>query len=211
MDLPKKIIQPVRLIFATNNANKLEEIRLAIGSRVEIISLADAGIRQEIPEPFDTLHENAQAKAQTIFRITGGENCFSEDTGLEVDALDGKPGVHSARYAGEPVSHINNTRKLLAALEGSSNRHARFITVICLILRGREYYFEGRCEGHILTDPAGSSGFGYDPVFVPDGSQKSFAEMNPEEKNIFSHRRKAGDLLIAFLKTQTDSTAHVQN
>jgi XTP/dITP diphosphohydrolase len=201
----------VKLIFATNNRYKLEEFRLAIGSKVEIITLRDAGIQQEIPEPYNTLKENAREKAKTIHQLSGGENCFSEDTGLEVDALGGEPGVHSARYAGEPVSYSNNTRKLLRALADSSNRRARFITVICLILSGREYFFEGRCEGQILRTVAGEGGFGYDPVFLPDGSNKSFAEMSPEEKNIFSHRRKAGDLLIAFLKTQTDTPTHAQN
>jgi XTP/dITP diphosphohydrolase len=201
----------VKLIFATNNAHKLEEIRIAIGSHVKIISLAEAGIQQEIPEPFETLKENAREKAQTIYRLSRGENCFSEDTGLEVDALGGEPGVHSARYAGEPVSYTNNTRKLLRALADSSNRRARFITLICLILNGTEYFFEGRCEGRILRSPVGQAGFGYDPVFMPDGSSKSFAEMDAEEKNVFSHRRKAGDLLIAFLKTQLYSPSNAQN
>ena len=201
----------MKLIFATNNAHKLEEIRIAIGSHVEIISLAEAGIQQEIPEPFETLKENAREKAQTIYRLSRGENCFSEDTGLEVDALGGEPGVHSARYAGEPVSYTNNTRKLLRALADSSNRRARFITLICLILNGTEYFFEGRCEGRILRSPVGQAGFGYDPVFMPDGSSKSFAEMDAEEKNVFSHRRKAGDLLIAFLKTQLYSPSNAQN
>jgi XTP/dITP diphosphohydrolase len=194
----------VKLIFATNNLHKLEEMRLAVGSRLEIISLEDAGILQEIAEPYDTLKENAREKAQTIQRLSGGENCFSEDTGLEVDALGGEPGVHSARYAGEPVSYSNNSRKLLRALADAQNRRARFITVICLILNGKEYFFEGRCEGQILRSPAGVAGFGYDPLFLPDGASKSFAEMDPQEKNGFSHRRKASDLLIAFLKTQTD-------
>jgi XTP/dITP diphosphohydrolase len=200
----------VKLIFASNNANKLRELRSAIGSKLEVISLKDAGIDQEIPEPHNTLKENARVKAQTIYKMTGGENCFSEDSGLEVDALGGEPGVHSARYAGEPVSAANNIRKLLRALADSSNRRARFITVICLILQNKEYFFEGRCEGQVLRSPAGNGGFGYDPVFQPDGSDKSFAEMSEEEKNIFSHRRKAGDLLIAFLRTQTEST-HGQN
>jgi XTP/dITP diphosphohydrolase len=191
----------VKLIFASNNAHKLRELRSAVGSKVEIISLEEAGIQKEIPEPFDTLKENARIKAQTIRQLSGGENCFSEDTGLEVDALGGEPGVHSARYAGEPVSSENNIRKLLRALADSTNRRARFITVICLILEDREYFFEGRCEGQILRSPAGTDGFGYDPVFLPDGSFKSFAEMNAEEKNKFSHRRKAADQLIAFLKT----------
>ena len=192
----------MKLIFATNNQHKLEEIRLAIGSEVEIVSLADSGIQQEIPEPFHTLKENAQVKAQTIHQLSGGENCFSEDTGLEVDSLGGEPGVHSARYAGEPVSFANNIRKLLLAMTDAENRRARFITVICLILNSREYYFEGRSEGSILRSARGMAGFGYDSVFVPEGSQKSFAEMTAEEKNLFSHRRKAGDLLIAFLKKQ---------
>jgi XTP/dITP diphosphohydrolase len=204
-------IQFVKLIFATNNPNKIEEMRFAIGSQTEIISLAEAGIQKEIPEPFDTLKDNAREKAQTIHRLTGGENCFSEDTGLEVDALGGEPGVHSARYAGEPVSYSNNCRKLLRALADSSNRRARFITVICLVLNGTEYFFEGRCEGQILRTPAGTAGFGYDPLFLPDGSSKSFAEMDPDEKNEFSHRRKAGELLIAFLKNQSDLQTNAQN
>lgn len=192
----------MKLIFASNNAYKLREFRSAIGSKMEIISLAEAGIQKEIPEPFDTLKENAKIKAQTIHQLSDGENCFSEDTGLEVDALGGEPGVQSARYAGEPVSSENNIRKLLKALADSTNRRARFITMICLILEGREYFFEGRCEGQILLSPVGTEGFGYDPVFLPDGSYKSFAEMNAEEKNKFSHRRKAADLLIAYLKTR---------
>lgn len=191
----------MKLIFASNNADKLRELRSAIGSKLEIVSLKDAGIFEEIPEPYETLKENARVKAQTIHRVSGGENCFSEDSGLEVDALGGEPGVHSARYAGEPVSPENNIRKLLRAMADSSNRRARFITVICLIFEGKEYFFEGHCEGQILRSPAGEGGFGYDPVFLPDGSDKSFAEMSKDEKNIFSHRRKAGDLLVAFLKT----------
>jgi XTP/dITP diphosphohydrolase len=201
----------VKLIFASNNAHKLEEFRSAVGPRPEIISLREAGIQQEIPEPFETLKENARVKAQTIHQLTGGENCFSEDSGLEVDALGGDPGVHSARYAGEPVSAEANIRKLLRALTDSANRRAQFITLICLIFHNREYFFEGRCEGQILRSPSGQGGFGYDPVFLPDGSDKSFAEMNTDEKNVFSHRRKAADLLIAFLNTQTDPSTHVQN
>jgi XTP/dITP diphosphohydrolase len=201
----------VKLIFATNNPHKLEEIQTAVGSKLNLISLADAGIDIEIPEPFHTLNANAQAKAQTIHQISGGANCFSEDTGLEVDALGGEPGVHSARYAGEPVSYSNNNQKLLLALSDSSNRRARFITVICLIIGAHEYFFEGRCEGQILREIRGDGGFGYDPIFVPDGSKKSFAEMSAEEKNKFSHRCKAIDLLIAFLKNKTESTAHAQN
>jgi XTP/dITP diphosphohydrolase len=195
----------VKLIFASNNPHKLQELRSAIGSKLEIESLQQAGIFQELPEPFPTLKENARSKAKMINQLTRGENCFSEDTGLEVDALGGEPGVHSARYAGEPPDPANNVKKLLRAMTDSSNRRARFTTIICLILNGKEYFFEGRCEGQILRTPSGSNGFGYDPIFRPDGSDKSFAEMNEEEKNLYSHRRKAGDLLIAFLKTQTES------
>lgn len=211
MVLSTKIIHPVKMIFASNNAHKLEELQRAIGSKVDIISLSASGIEVDIPEPYDSLKENAQTKACTIHKLSGGENCFSEDTGLEVDALGGEPGVRSARYAGEPVSYANNNRKLLGALADSTNRRARFVTVICLILDDREYFFEGCTDGQILRTPAGDAGFGYDPLFMPDGSDRSFAEMNPEEKNIYSHRRKAGDALISFLKTQTDPKANAQN
>jgi XTP/dITP diphosphohydrolase len=193
----------VKLIFASNNPHKLQELRSAIGSSLEIISLKEAGIFQDLPEPFPTLKENARSKARFINHLTDG-NCFSEDTGLEVDALGGEPGVHSARYAGEPANPANNVRKLLRAMADSANRRARFTTIICLILHHKEYFFEGRCEGEILRSPSGSGGFGYDPVFQPDGGDKCFAEMSEEEKNVFSHRRKAGDLLIAFLRTQTE-------
>jgi XTP/dITP diphosphohydrolase len=194
----------VKLIFASNNHHKLQELRSAIGSKLEIVSLKQAGIYQDLPEPFPTLKENARSKARFINHMTGGENCFSEDTGLEVEALGGEPGVHSARYAGEPPNPANNIRKLLRAMADSTNRRARFTTIICLILHNKEYFFDGRCEGEILRSPFGSGGFGYDPVFQPDGSEKCFAEMSGEEKNVFSHRRKAGDKLIAFLKTQTE-------
>ena len=208
---PENAVQSVKLIFATHNPHKLKEMQLAIGSEMEIISLEEAGIRQEIPEPFDTLKENALVKAETIHRISGGENCFSEDTGLEVDALGGQPGVHSARYAGEPVSPANNIQKLLRALGDSQERQARFITVICLILRGKTYFFEGRCEGQILRNTNGVLGFGYDPVFLPEGATKSFAQMDPDEKNTYSHRRKAADELIRFLKKQTELPVNGQN
>ena len=194
----------MKLIFASNNQHKLQELRSAIGLNLEIISLKEAGIFEDLPEPYPTLKENARSKARFINHLTGGGNCFSEDTGLEVDALGGEPGVHSARYAGEPANPANNIRKLLRAMADSTNRRARFTTIICLILHNKEYFFDGRCEGEILRSPFGSGGFGYDPVFQPDGSDKCFAEMSEEEKNVFSHRRKAGDRLIAFLKTQTE-------
>jgi XTP/dITP diphosphohydrolase len=165
---------------------------------MEIISLKEAGINIDIPEPHDTLEENAREKARTIFSLTA-ESCFSEDTGLEVEALEGAPGVKSARYAGDERSFEKNISKLLKELEKAGNRKAQFRTVICLILDGEEYFFEGICKGNIARDEKGEQGFGYDPVFIPEGSEKSFAEMNTEEKNFYSHRRKAVDKLVVFL------------
>lgn len=189
------------LIFATNNQHKVDEIRSVIGNRFTVITLKEAGIDIDIPEPHDSLHENASEKSNTIFRITH-QNCFSEDTGLEVEALNGEPGVKSARYAGEDKDFDANIQKLLHKLDGSANREAQFRTVISLILNEKEHLFEGICKGTIIHEKRGSSGFGYDPVFIPEGSEKTFAEMSLEEKNVFSHRRKATDLLLAFLKTQ---------
>ena len=191
----------MRLLFATNNAHKVEEIQSAIGNLMEVISLQQAGLDIDIPEPHDTLEANASEKSRTIHRLTG-LSCFSEDTGLEVYALNGEPGVKSARYAGEDRAFEKNIEKLLNNLDGQTNRSARFRTVISLILDGQEHLFEGICEGRILAAPAGGKGFGYDPVFAPDGEQRSFAEMSLEEKNRFSHRRKAADKLIAFLHQQ---------
>ena len=187
------------LIFATNNAHKVEEIQAAIGRELEVLSLRQAGIDIDIPEPHPTLEANASEKSTTIHRLTGGD-CFSEDTGLEVAALNGEPGVKSARYAGEDRSFSSNIEKLLHNLQGSADRTARFRTVISLILDGQEHLFEGICDGRILTTPAGEKGFGYDPVFTPDGANRSFAEMSMDEKNQYSHRRKAADKLVAFLK-----------
>jgi XTP/dITP diphosphohydrolase len=189
----------IRIIFATNNANKVEEIQAAIGTSLEVISLHRAGIDIEIPEPHDTLEANATEKSSVINRLTG-ENCFSEDTGLEVPALNGEPGVKSARYAGGNRSDEKNIEKLLHRLNGSTDRRARFRTVISLIWEGREHLFEGTCEGHILLSPVGENGFGYDPVFVPTGDTRSFAQLSLEEKNRYSHRRKAADQLIAFFR-----------
>jgi XTP/dITP diphosphohydrolase len=188
----------MKIVFATNNQHKVKEIRSALPEDISIITLLEAGIDVDIPEPHETLEENAAEKARTIFRLTGLD-CFSEDTGLEVTALDNAPGVHSARYAGEEKSFSRNTGKLLSELKEKSDRSARFRTVICLILEGKEYYFEGRCEGRIAGEPRGSQGFGYDPVFIPQGSDKSFAEMDMPEKNRFSHRKKATDMLVVFL------------
>lgn len=186
------------LIFATNNEHKVKEIRSVIGPSFHIITLREAGIDIDIPEPHDTLEANATEKSQTIHRMTG-QDCFSEDTGLEVEALNGEPGVKSARYAGDGRDFQQNIDKLLGKLGNNPNRKARFRTVISLILEGREYFFEGICEGNILEEQQGSKGFGYDPVFVPDGAEKSFAEMSMEEKNKYSHRQKAVSQLIDFL------------
>jgi XTP/dITP diphosphohydrolase len=187
-----------QLIFATNNQNKVAEVKTILGNSFEIISLKEAGIDVDIPEPFDTLEENAATKSKTIFELTG-KNCFSEDTGLFVDTLNGAPGVQSARYAGATANNKDNIEKLLLNLDKKENRKARFRTIISLILNKTEYTFEGICEGVILTDPRGEQGFGYDAVFVPDGSEKSFAEMDTAGKNKFSHRKKAMAKLIAFL------------
>ncbi len=190
-----------KLIFATNNQHKVEEIRLILGQRYEIITLKDAGINIDIEEPHHTLEENAFEKSSIIYKLTGN-NCFSEDTGLEVNALNGEPGVKSARYAGEGRSTDDNIQKLLLNLKGQLNREARFRTIISLILNGNEMQFEGICEGKIALEKRGENGFGYDPVFIPDGSELTFAELGKTKKNKFSHRRKAMDKLIAFLKTQ---------
>jgi XTP/dITP diphosphohydrolase len=189
------------LIFATNNAHKIAEIQSLVGTDFSIIDLRSAGIDIDIPEPHHTLNENALEKAQTIFNITK-TNCFSEDTGLEIEALNGAPGVKSARYAGEDRNFQANIDKVLDQLKNVENRKAQFRTVICLIWEGQTYYFEGICKGHISISMQGEKGFGYDPIFVPEGSNKSFAEMNMEEKNRFSHRQKAVTQLFEFLRKQ---------
>jgi len=195
----------MKLIFATNNQHKVDEIRAALGNRIELLTLKEAGIDIDIPEPHDTLEANASEKSQTIFKITHTD-CFSEDTGLEVAALNGEPGVKSARYAGEDRSFQQNIDKLLANLEPHTNRSARFRTVISLLLNGEETLFEGICEGQISRQPSGKEGFGYDPVFIPAGADRSFAEMNMEEKNSFSHRKKAVEKLVVFLNSYKATT-----
>jgi XTP/dITP diphosphohydrolase len=189
------------LIFATNNAHKIAEIQSLVGPDFSIIDMKSAGIDIDIPEPHHTLNENALEKAQTIFNITK-TNCFSEDTGLEIEALNGAPGVKSARYAGEDRNFQANIDKVLDQLKNVENRKAQFRTVICLIWEGQTYYFEGICKGHISISMQGEKGFGYDPIFVPEGSNKSFAEMSMEEKNRFSHRQKAVTQLFEFLRKQ---------
>ena len=186
------------IIFATNNKNKVIEIRSLLPGHFEVISLKEAGIDIDIPEPHDTLEKNASEKSGTIFKLTGND-CFSEDTGLEVTSLGNEPGVKSARYAGEENDFKKNIEKLLGKMEGINDRSARFRTVISLMLDGKEHQFEGICQGTITTKESGENGFGYDPVFIPDGDKRTFAEMNLEEKNRFSHRKKATAKLIQFL------------
>ena len=186
------------MIFATNNEHKVEEIRSVVDDKFEILTLKEAGIDIDIPEPHDTLEANASEKSATIYQLTH-INCFSEDTGLEVDALNGEPGVKSARYAGENRSFEDNIKKLLSNLAGKPNRKARFRTVISVIIDDKETLFEGICEGRIIEGKKGDAGFGYDPIFVPEGSTQTFAEMSLQTKNLYSHRRKATEKLVAFL------------
>lgn len=189
----------MKLIFATNNQHKVNEIQHVIGDQFELITLKDAGVNVDIPEPFNTLEENAAHKSTTIYNMTG-LNCFSEDTGLEVVKLNGEPGVKSARYSGEEKSFDKNIDKLLDKLKSIDDRKARFRTVISLIIEGEEKQFEGVCNGTITNSRKGSEGFGYDPVFMPEGADKTFAQMTMEEKNKFSHRSKAVDKLVNYLR-----------
>jgi XTP/dITP diphosphohydrolase len=186
------------LVIATNNQHKVEEIRRALGNKIKLISLKDLGCREEIPEDGTTLKENAYQKAKYIWDKYK-KNCFADDTGLMVEALDGAPGVYSARYAGEHCSFDDNIDLLLENMEGKTNRNAYFATVICLIQDGEPVYFEGKCEGCILTERYGRGGFGYDPIFMPKGYGESFAEISMEEKNKISHRGKATEKLIKHL------------
>ncbi len=186
------------LIFATNNQNKVNEIRKVTEGKFNIITLKEAGIDIDIPEPHDTLEANATEKSTVIYQLTK-QDVFSEDTGLEVVALNGEPGVKSARYAGEGRDFQANVDLLLLNLDGITNRQAQFRTVVSLLLDGKEYLFEGICTGTIISEQRGRQGFGYDPVFIPEGSTKTFAEMTMNEKNIFSHRKKAISKLIDFL------------
>lgn len=211
MDSAETIIQHLanmELIFATNNPHKAEEIQAVLPAHFRIKTLKEAGIDIDIPEPHDTLEENAREKAVTIYKLTG-TNCFSEDTGLEVFSLNGEPGVKSARYAGEEKSFQKNTEKLLQNLKAKEDRTAQFRTVACLVLDGRDYFFEGISKGRIIEEQRGTEGFGYDPVFVPEGSDKTFAEMSLAEKNKFSHRRKAVDGLVSFLNQLENTTKEI--
>ena len=188
----------MKLIFATNNAHKLREVAQVIGSCVELVSLAECGVVEDIPENEPTLEGNALAKARYIYSRTG-QNCFADDTGLEVDALGGEPGVRSARYATDGHDDEANKKLLLQRLEGAECRDAQFRTAIALILDGEEYLFEGIVRGHIACEEHGDGGFGYDPLFVPEGYELSFAEMSADEKNAISHRGRAVRALAAFL------------
>lgn len=190
-----------KLVFATNNLHKLQEVRPLLANKFNLLSLADIGFTEEIPEDFDTLELNASQKAWHIYNRFGID-CFADDTGLEVDALNGAPGVYSARYAGEHKSPQDNINKLLLALSGVENRRARFRTVISLVIGGNETLFEGVVEGVILTEKHGEAGFGYDPIFMPDGYNVSFAQMELDAKNAISHRGRAVSKLVSFLNSK---------
>ena len=187
------------IIFATNNAHKLSEVQAVLGDNFKLITPRDCGITEDIPETAATLEGNASQKSHYLYDRVG-KNCFADDTGLEVEALGGEPGVRSARYATDGHDFEANNRLLLKNLEGVANRKARFRTVISLILDGEEHLFEGIVEGHIAESEAGCGGFGYDPLFVPEGYDCTFAEMSAEEKNAISHRGRAVQKLVEFLK-----------
>ena len=188
----------MEIVFATHNQHKTEEVRAILGADYRILNLPELGC-PDIPETADTLKGNALQKAQYVADHYG-RNCFADDTGLEVLALDGRPGVYSARYAGEGCSYQDNVLKLLDEMQGAADRRACFKTVVALILNGETYFFEGRVDGIILPEQRGTDGFGYDPVFLPDGYDQTFAEMSPATKNGISHRGRAIQQLAAFLK-----------
>ena len=191
-----------KIVFATNNAHKLEELRQIMGERYEVLSLADIGCHEDIPEDQPTIEGNARQKAHYV-RDHYGYDCFSDDTGLEIDALGGEPGVHSARYDGVAHDSERNIGKVLRLMAGvpSERRIAHFRTAICLLLDGEEHLFEGRVDGHILTERHGTGGFGYDSIFCPvEGDGRTFAQMTPAQKNAISHRGRAVARLVAFLQ-----------
>ena len=190
----------MKLVFATNNPNKLSELQDLVPEGIEILSLAAINCNEELPETSPTLEGNALQKAKYVFD-NYGFNCFADDTGLEVEALDGNPGVYSARYAGEHGNAEKNMEKLLNELQNKSSRKAKFRTIIALNLRNKQYLFEGICDGEILNEKTGVKGFGYDPIFKPSNASYSFAEMNSEDKNIISHRGIAIQELVQFLNS----------
>lgn len=191
----------MEIVFASNNAHKLEEVRSKLPKEFAVLSLKDVLGDVDIPETGETLDENASIKSRYVFERTG-MNCFSDDTGLEIAALNGEPGVYSARYAGEGCSFQDNMDKVLGKMEGAEDRSACFRTVISLILNGEEHFFEGRVDGEILTEEHGEKGFGYDPIFRPNGFNESFAEMTLEQKNEISHRGRAVQKLVDFLSAR---------
>ena len=188
-----------KLVVATNNAHKLEEIAAILGDEMELLSLKDIQCDADISETADTLEGNARQKAMYIYE-NYGMDCFADDTGLEVEALNGAPGVYSARYAGDGHDSEANMQKLLHELQGKENRKAQFRTAICLILEGKEYLFEGIVKGEIIKEKRGGAGFGYDPIFVPEGHELTFAELGNDIKNTISHRARAVEKLCLFLK-----------
>ncbi len=187
----------MKICFATNNSKKIEEVIAALGNEYEVVSLSEIGCFEELPETGDTLDHNAFQKARYV-KTHFGVDCFADDTGLEVDSLNGAPGVYSGRFAGEPRSDERNISLLLEKMEGKTNRTARFRTVIALIINGKEYSFEGVAEGEILNEKVGLGGFGYDPIFQPEGFDRTFAQLTLAEKNEISHRGKAVKALIRF-------------
>ena len=188
----------MKLVFATNNLNKLSEIRMLLPSSIELLSLKDIECFEDLPETSDTLEDNAAQKSYFVYD-NYGYNCFADDTGLEIDALDGRPGVYSARYAGVDSIAENNIKKVLSEMEQFDNRDASFRTIISLVIDGKEYQFDGEIEGQITPERWGKKGFGYDPIFLPDGFEKSFAQMSIQQKNDISHRGRAVKKLIDFL------------
>lgn len=192
-----------KIVFATNNQHKLYEVRQILKQNYEVLGLRDIGFSGDIPETGNTLAENASIKSKFVLDKYGLD-CFSDDTGLEIDSLGGRPGVYSARYAGEDGNAERNIEKVLTELQGNENRSARFKTVVSLFLDGKEYLFEGKVEGKIITSKRGKDGFGYDPIFIPDGFDLTFAEMPQELKNSISHRGKAIRALAKFLNDQND-------
>ncbi|WNM18347.1 non-canonical purine NTP diphosphatase [Flavobacterium capsici] len=189
----------MKLVFASNNKNKLNEIRLLLPNNIELLSLEDIGCNVDIPETADTIEGNAILKANYV-TSNFGYNCFADDTGLEVEALNGEPGVYSARYAGEQKNADDNMNKLLHNLENQANRKAHFKTIIALNINHNQYLFEGIIKGEIIKEKIGNQGFGYDPIFVAEGYTKTFAELSIEEKSVISHRGIAISKMIDFLK-----------
>jgi XTP/dITP diphosphohydrolase len=188
----------IELVFASNNKHKVQEVQAILGSDFRVLSLSDIGYNEDIEETATDLEGNARIKARAIFEKTG-KSCFADDTGLEVDTLNGEPGIYSARYAGEAHNDVANKAKLLSKLQGSNNRKAQFRTAICLILEEHEFMFEGIVRGNIAETESGDAGFGYDPIFIPETYKISFAQMSESEKNKISHRGLAVKKLAEFL------------